>query len=161
MPDYRRPRMESATVFFIVTLADRGSDVLVREAAALRAAVAATRAERPFGIVEWVVLPDHLHCVWRLPDGDADFATRWRLIKSRFSRAVPIGARRDSHVARGERGVWQRRFWERHVRGEAELAAYRRYCWFNPVKHGLVARPEDWALSSVHRAIRSRIYAGA
>jgi putative transposase len=113
-----------------------------------------TRAERPFRIDAWVVLPDHLHCLWTLPEGDAEYSVRWRLIKSRFSRGLPAGPLRQSHEHRQERGIWQRRFWEHHIRGEAELSAHIRYCWWNPVKHGLVERPEDWAFSSVHRDIR-------
>ncbi|MGB3407892.1 MAG: transposase, partial [Jannaschia sp.] len=74
MPNYRRPKVAGATIFFTVALADRTSDVLAREVEALRDAVAATRAERPFEILEWVVLPDHLHCIWRLPDGDAEYS---------------------------------------------------------------------------------------
>ncbi|WP_434784436.1 REP-associated tyrosine transposase [Sinisalibacter aestuarii] len=77
------------------------------------------------------------------------------MIKARFSRAVAPGRRRASHVKRRERGVWQRRFWERHVRNEEEMAACIRYCHFNPVKHGFVARPQDWPFSSVHRDIRA------
>ena len=153
MPRYIRPRCPGATIFFTVALAQRGSHLLVAEVERLRQAVRDTRAERPFGIEAWVALPDHLHCIWRMPEGDADYATRWRLIKARFSRGVEAGPRRASHVARGERAVWQRRCWEHHIRDEADLAAHLRYCWFNPVKHGLVERPEDWAFFSVHREI--------
>ena len=104
------------------------------------------------------MLPDHLHCVWTLPAGDADFPTRWRLIKTRFSRGLPPGLRRESHVSRHERGVWQRRYWERHLRDDADVAAHIRYCWFNPVKHGFAARAEAWPYSSVHRAVREGWY---
>lgn len=150
MPDYRRPDVTGATIFFTVTLADRGARTLAEEIGALRAAVRVTRAERPFGIEAWVVLPDHIHCVWTLPAGDRDYPTRWRLIKSRFSMGMAAGRLRPSHIARNERGLWQRRYWEHHIRNEADLAAHVRYCWFNPVKHGFVAHPEDWAWSSVH-----------
>ncbi|MEL7026964.1 MAG: transposase [Pseudomonadota bacterium] len=127
---------------------------MVDEIERLSDAVRLTRAEQPFGIDAWVVLPDHLHCVWTLPAGDRDFSTRWRLIKSRFSRGLPMGRRRASHIARDERGVWQRRFWEHHTRDEADYAAHLRYCWTNPVKHGFVERPEDWPYSSVHSDAR-------
>lgn len=153
MPNYRRPRVTGATVFFTVALADRRSDLLVREIKRLRAAVRATRTERPFDIVAWVVLPDHLHCVWTLPVGDRDFSTRWSAIKARFSAGLMAAPRRASHLARREKGIWQRRFWERHIRNEADLAAHVRYCWLNPVKHGLVRRPADWPHSSIHRDI--------
>lgn len=151
MSAYLRPRVPGALVFFTVALRDRGATALVDEVGALRDAVRTTRAERAFGIVEWVVLPDHLHCIWRMPEGDADYSVRWRLIKARFSRAVPMGERRASDVRRGERAVWQRRFYEHHIRDGASLAAHRRYCRHNPVKHGLVAAPEDWPFSSIHR----------
>lgn len=153
MSRYIRPRRAGATVSFTVALAQRGSRLLVAEVERLRQAVRDTRAERPFAIEAWVVLPDHLHCVWRMPEEDADYATRWRLIKARFSRGVEAGPQRASHVARGERGVWQRRFWEHHIRDEADFAAHLRYCWFNPVKHGLVTGVQDWPFSSVHREI--------
>ncbi len=174
MPDYRRPRVPGATGFFTVALAERGSRTLVERADLLREAVRATRAERPFGVEAWVVLPDHLHCVWTLPEGDADYSVRWGAIKARFTRAVREGgwARRagltppPSFVGRnggvnpalrhhkGEVGLWQRRFYERHLRGEDALAAAVRYCWINPVKHGLVAHPGKWPFSSVHRDVR-------
>jgi putative transposase len=151
MSRYIRPEVPGAAVFFTVTLADRQSDLLVREIEVLRRAVRATRAERPFGIDAWVVLPDHMHCVWRLPEGDADFSTRWSVIKARFSRAMPQVAQRRSHAVRREHGIWQRRFWEHHLRDEADWQAHVRYCWINPVKHGLVSDPAEWPFSSYHR----------
>ena len=83
-----------------------------------------------------------------------DFPARWGAIKGRFSRGLPAGPRRVSHETRREKAVWQRRFWEHHIRGEADFVGHMRYCWFNPVKHGLAERPEDWLHSSVHRDIR-------
>lgn len=154
MSNYIRPQVSGATVFFTVTLRERGTRLLVDHISTLRSAVAMTKAERPFHIEAWVVLPDHMHCVWTLPGGDSDFSTRWRLIKARFSRALPEGRLRRSHVARQERGIWQRRFWEHHIRDEADMAAHVNYCWINPVKHGLVERPEDWPYSSIHRDLR-------
>lgn len=148
MSHYRRPKLSGVPIFFTVALADRRSDLLVREIDLLRQAVRVTKTERPFDIDAWVVLPDHMHCVWRLPKGDTDYPTRWRLIKSRFSREVPLGQVRASHVKRQERGIWQRRFWEHHIRDEADYAAHLHYCWINPVKQGLVERPEDWVFSS-------------
>ena len=154
MSNYIRPRIPGARIFFTVALQSRGSDTLVREVETLRAAVTQTRAERPFRIDAWVVMPDHMHAVWTLPDRDADYAVRWSLIKARFSRAVPPGRQRASHVKRRERGVWQRRFWEHHIRTPEEWAACVHYCHFNPVKHGYVEHPQEWPYSSVHRAIR-------
>ena len=154
MPNYLRLRVPGATIFFTVALAERGSDLLVREIDRLREAVQATRAVRPFAIDAWVVLPDHLHCVWTLPEGDADFSTRWGAIKGRFSRGLRAGRMRSSHEARREKAVWQRRFWEHHIRGETDFVSHVRYCWENPVKHGFVERAEDWPHSSIHRDIR-------
>lgn len=88
MSRYLRPRVPGAAVFLTVTLADRGADLLVREVAVLREAVRATRADRWFGIDAWVVLPDHMHCVWTLPEGDADYSQRWSIVKTRFSRII-------------------------------------------------------------------------
>ena len=85
MPNYLRPEVTGACVFFTVNLAARGSTLLVDEIDRLREAVRITREDRPFGIEAWVVMPDHLHCVWQLPKGDADFSTRWGAIKARFS----------------------------------------------------------------------------
>ena len=94
MPDYRRPRVPGATVFFTVALAERGSRLLVDRVDLLREAVRVTRAERPFGVAAWVVLPDHLHAVWVMPEDDADYSVRWGAIKARFTRAVKAGDRR-------------------------------------------------------------------
>ncbi len=151
MSRYIRPERPGSSVFFTVNLADRGSDLLVREVEALRAAVRTTLAERPVRIDAWVVLPDHMHCVWTMPEGDADYSTRWSVIKARFSRAMPQTPRRRSHAARREHGVWQRRFWEHHIRIGADFRAAVRYCWINPVKHGLVEAPAEWPVSSYHR----------
>ena len=151
MSNYLRPKRLGATIFFTVNLAQRGSDLLTREVAVLRNAVRQTKAERPFTIDAWVVLPDHLHAVWTMPDGDQDFTTRWSIIKARFSRAMPQIDRRSSHIARREHGLWQRRFWEQHMRSDQDRAAAINYCWLNPVKHGFVADPADWPYSSYHR----------
>jgi putative transposase len=153
MVKYIRPRQPGASVFFTVTLADRRSELLIGQIDALRRAVRQTRAERPFIIDAWVVLPDHLHCVWTLPEGDADFSTRWSVIKARFALSVPEGRRRYGHIKRHERAVWQRRFWEHHIRNKADYLAHINYCWINPVKHGLVSVPEDWPYSSYHRDV--------
>jgi putative transposase len=100
-------------------------------------------------------MPDHLHAVWTLPEEDADYSLRWRLIKSRFSRGLPKGRLRPSQEARQERGIWQRRYWEHHIRDEADHTAHVRYCHMNPVKHGFVERPEYWPYASIHREIAS------
>ena len=91
----------------------------------------------------------------KLPPGDSDFSTRWRLIKSRFAKTLPKEERRSAvRVARNERGIWQRRFWEHLIRDEADYARHVEYCWINPLKHALVARVRDWPHSSFHRDVR-------
>jgi putative transposase len=154
MPDYRRNRVAGGTYFFTVALADRRSDLLIREVTALRASVARVLALHPFRIDAWVVLPEHLHAVWTLPDCDADFSMRWMLIKRGFSARVAAGESRSaSRRAKGERGIWQRRFWEHTVRDEADFSRHVDYVHFNPVKHGLVGMAKDWPFSSFRRAV--------
>ena len=141
MSEYRRFRISGACYFFTVNLAERrANDLLLRHIAALRAAVREVRRDWPFRIDAFVVLPDHLHCVWTLPEGDDDFAVRWMLIKTGFSRRLPAGEPRSpSRIRRGERGIWQRRYWEHAIRDDRDFAAHVDYVHFNPVKHGLTA----------------------
>lgn len=159
MANYRRWRVRGGTYFFTVTLLERGSALLVEQIEALREAVRRTRAERPFHIDGWVVLPDHLHCMITLPPGDDDFANRIKAIKIRFVRALPATERRNAaRVRKGERGVWQRRFWEHVIRSEADYAAHLDYIHINPFKHGLAARVADWPFSTFHRAVAAGLY---
>lgn len=170
MANYIRPKQNGATVFFTVNLADRSSDLLIREVETLRWAVATTRAQRPFRINAWVVLPDHMHCVWSLPEDDRDFSTRMGAIKARFSMTVrragftpprvPISASGlrvmtnggvNPALRKGQVGIWQKRFWEHHIRDETDYENHINYCWHNPVKHGLVEHPKAWPYSSYHR----------
>ncbi len=157
MSCYRRPRISGAIIFFEVALAQRPGDLLVRHIDVLRQAVRLTRKDHPFDILAWVVLPDRMLCIWGLPDGDSAYSLRWRLIKSRFSRALPMGRRRPSHVRRGERGIWQRRFWEHHIRDDGDLAAHLNLCRESPVLAGLVSNPLDWPYSSFTRACAGRV----
>ena len=119
MSNYRRARVPGASYFFTVNLRDRRSDLLVREIDLLRATVRATRARHPFHIDAWVVLPEHMHCIWTLPAGDRDFAGRWQIIKAALSRRLPEhGTPNAAQAARGERGIWQRRYWEHLIRDD-------------------------------------------
>lgn len=151
MSEYRRFRLPGASIYFTVCLAQRGTTLLTDEIDRLRLAVAQTRAERPFTIDAFVVLPDHLHCIWTLPERDSDYATRWRLIKSRFSRGLPRRRSKASQVMRQERGIWQRRFWEHHLRDDSDFRLHVAHCLQNPVRHGLVETAEEWPFSSIHR----------
>jgi putative transposase len=132
---------------------------LVVEIEALRSAVRTARARYPFHIDAWVVLPDHMHCLWTLPPDDVDFPARWQLIKATFSHSVqrPAG-RRASLVRKRESGLWQRRYWEHAIRDEQDYAAHMDYIHFNPVKHGLAAHAADWSFSSFASCVRLGIY---
>jgi len=159
VPDYRRNRVPGGTFFFTANLLDRRSDLLVEQIDALREAVRQVRARTPFHIDAWVVLPDHMHCVWTLPKGDADFPGRWRAIKKAFSKSVRIGEPRSPvMIRRGERGIWQRRYWEHTIRDDRDFAGHVDYTHFNPVKHGLAEHPAEWPHSSFHRWVAGGLY---
>ena len=159
MPNYRRARVPGATYFFTVNLQDRRSDLLIREIDLLRETVRATRARHPFHIDAWVVLPDHMHCLWTLPPGDTDFALRWKVIKFAFSKRLPITeTRTDNQQRRGERGIWQRRYWEHLIRDERDYQQHFDYIHINPLKHGYVEQLADWPYSSFHRAVAMGVY---
>ena len=159
MPNYRRARHPGGLYFFTVNLAERRNDLLVRHVGRLRECVRSVRQRHPFGIHAWVVLPDHLHCVLEMPADDSDFSRRWRLIKAGFSRSLPgLGTPSPSCLRRGERGIWQRRFWEHRIRDEADYRAHMDYVHINPVKHGLVPRAADWPYSTFHRLVEKGVY---
>jgi putative transposase len=125
MPDYRRNRVPGGTFFFTVNLRD---------------AVRRVRARTPFRIDAWVVLPDHMHCLWTLPQGDADFPGWWRAIKTAFVKCLLTGDSRSPVMT---------------SRGDRDFAAHMGYTHFNPVKHGLVEHPADWPHSSFRRGWRT------
>jgi putative transposase len=152
---YRRLKAAGGTYFFTVNLANRSSSLLVEHVAELRQAVRTVKQRHPFDILAWAVLPEHMHAVWTLPPDDDEFSKRWRLIKAGFSRSVERNeAIGSSRLKKGERGIWQRRFWEHQIRDENDLARHIDYVHINPVKHGHVARASDWPFSSIHRYIR-------
>lgn len=137
------PESHGAPIYFTVSLQQAGSDLLILEIENLRQAVRFTRAERPFQIHAWVVMPDHLHTIWTLPD--ADCAARWRLIKARFSAGLPKTARLSVGA---KQGIWQRRQWQHPIRDRADYDLHMRACQMDPVRHGLVDEPGDWPYSS-------------
>ncbi|MEW6489611.1 MAG: transposase, partial [Thermodesulfobacteriota bacterium] len=109
----------------------------------------------------WVLLPDHLHCLWTLPPGDSDFSTRWRLVKGFVSRALaPVtkAAATPSRLRTGEKSLWQRRFWEHTIRDDRDFAAHCEYIHYNPVKHGLCRSPADWPWSTLGRYVADGSY---
>ena len=161
MPEYRRCRVPGGTYFFTVAIAERRRSLLTEHIQALRQAFRAARTARPFVVDAIVVLPDHLHCLWTLPPGDVDYSVRWAHVKSAFSMQMLSGERRcASRIAKRERGLWQRRFWEHWVADEDDFRRHFDYIHFNPVKHGLVANAADWPYSSFHRYLGLGVYEG-
>lgn len=155
---YRRANIAGGTYFFTVNLADRSSSLLIEQVDVLRATMRAVQQRHPFHIDAIVVLPDHLHAMWTLPSGDSEFAQRWTLIKAAFSRAMPLGETcSPSRLKKGERGIWQRRYWEHLIRNDEDYARHVDYIHFNPVKHGHVTRPVEWPHSSIHRYVKNGI----
>ena len=149
---YRRVYVEGGCYFFTVNLADRREDLLTRHIDVLRDSVAEVKRRHPFDIDAMVILPDHLHAIWTLPKGDSDYSKRWTLIKSGFSRQLPKGEHiNKSRYQKGERGIWQRRFWEHLIRDEEDYLKHIEYIHNNPVKHGYVGNPKDWPHSSIHK----------
>jgi putative transposase len=164
MPEYVRAFAPGGTFFFTVVTHQRRHILTSTPARqALRKAIERTRLSHPFGINAFVLLPDHLHCIWTLPAEDSDFSTRWRLIKSSFTRQCSLSrcdptSAGESRQGHGEQGIWQRRFWEHVVRDEEEYAHLCDYIHFNPVKHGHARCPHLWPHSSFARFVSQSLY---
>lgn len=162
MPNYRRPGIAGSTYFFTVVTHQR-KPVLTTEAVrlALRTAINEVRITLPFKIDAWVLMPDHLHCIWTLPPGDGHFAARWAIIKRHVSRecgAMVEATPNASRKRRNEQTFWQRRFWEHQIRNDDDLAKHLDYIHWNPIKHGLVGSVKDWPYSLFHRYVEERYY---
>ncbi len=159
MTGYRRWRVPGGCYFFTVNLARRKNNfLLVQHINVLREAFRKVKQAHPFHFDAVVVLPEHLHCVLTLPDGDDDYSMRWRQIKSAFSEKLPPVEYRPHSRRKNERGIWQRRFWEHVIRNEEDYAAHVDYVHYNPVKHGYVERVIDWPYSSFHRYVTCGLY---
>jgi len=164
MPEYRRIKIKAGTYFFTVVTFGRQpilTDSRVR--AALRGGIQGVRQSLPFTIEAWVLLPDHLHTIWTLPENDDNFASRWAIIKRTVStRCVSLegvrGPTNDSHGKRGEKRIWQRRFWDHLIRDELDFQRHLDYLHWNPVKHGYVERVIDWPYSTFHRFVAQGVY---
>jgi putative transposase len=154
MVQYRRNRLPGGCYFFTVTLSDRRAKLLTEHIDLLRQAFREVRQRRHFAIDAIVVLPEHLHTIWMLPAGDADYTGRWRAIKALFSRRLQRAGIQLARRAGGEHDVWQRRFWEHTIRNDTDLQRHVDYIHYNPVRHRWVGRPTDWPYSSIHRYIR-------
>jgi putative transposase len=164
MPEYTRVKVKGGTYFFTVVTFGRQpilTDELMR--IALREGIQEVIQSLPFTIEAWVLLPDHLHTIWTLPENDDNFASRWAVIKRIVSKrcASLDGIKRqvsDSRGKRGESPIWQRRFWEHCIRDELDLERHLDYIHWNPVKHGYVKRVIDWPYSTFHRFVNNGIY---
>ncbi len=159
---YRRVFVPGGTYFFTVVTFDRRKIFRDEQnVELLRQCFHRVRQRHPFKVDAAVILPDHFHMLWSLPEEDSDYDTRWRLIKSDFTRSwegtndVPISASRKQ---KGERAVWQRRYWEHLIRDEADRIRHVEYIHYNPVKHGLVSAPVEWQYSSFHTYVRQGMY---
>ncbi len=164
MPEYRRIKIKGGTYFFTVVTFGR-QPILTGEHVriALREGIQEVRQSLPFTIEAWVLLPDHLHTIWTLPENDDNFASRWAVIKRSVSNRCRSldgieGAINDSHGKRGERRIWQRRFWDHLIRDEADLHRHFDYLHWNPVKHGYVKSVKEWPHSTFHRFVDKGLY---
>lgn len=162
MTNYRRARYANTYFFTVVTDCRRRILCSAEARAALRSSIHDVRKERPFQIAAWVLLPDHLHCIWKLPEGDSDYSTRWALIKIWFSKRMkPFSGElriSNSKAAKRESGIWQRRFWEHVIRDDDDFLRHCDYIHWNPVKHGLAERPADWHWSTIHKFMAEGLY---
>ncbi|MEM9002535.1 MAG: transposase [Cyanobacteria bacterium P01_F01_bin.86] len=156
--EYRRYYQPGGTYFFTVVTNNR-HPLLVEHIDRLRQAFRYGMTKYPFTIDGIVILPDHLHTIWRLPDGDDDFSTRWMVIKRKFSAGFPSNISNRSKQMKREKGIWQRRFWEHAVRNEEDWHNHMDYIHYNPVKHSYCSSPSDWRYSSFHRLVQTGLYA--
>jgi putative transposase len=163
MPSYRRNYDGDIFFFTLVTASRRTIFRNQRARDLLSSAIRETRREKPWKTIAIVLLPDHLHTIWRMPEHDKDFSVRIAAIKKRFTRAYLAAGGREARVPTGQarsrrRGVWQRKFWEHTIRDAKDFRKHLDYIHMNPVKHGLVERPGDWAASSFHRCVEEGWY---
>jgi REP-associated tyrosine transposase len=156
MTNYRRAHIAGASYFFTVNCVARHNNrLLVEHVDLLRQVFCKVKTDHPFHIDAIVILPEHLHCIWTLPPEDADYKTRWALIKAGFSRKIPAGEwRSDSRIKRDERGIWQRRYWEHLIRDDHDYQRHVDYIHWNPVKHGWTKKARDWPHSSFHEYVK-------
>ena len=155
--DYRRVYQPGACYFFTV-VTEKRQPLLINNIERLRDAFRLCLSRYPFDIDAIVILPDHLHTLWRLPENDADFSKRWMVIKRKFSSGLSNGIVNDSKSKKREKGIWQRRFWEHKIRDERDWQQHVDYIHFNAVKHGYVNKPQDWPYSSFQQAVNKGWY---
>ncbi len=146
MVKYRRYRIQGGTYFFTVTLQDRKSDYLTRYIRQLGAAIRHVKSLHPFTTIAMVVLPDHLHAMWELPDDDDNYSLRWRCIKTAFAANIKKSGVEILKNRFNENCLWQRRFWEHTIRDEKDYERNINYIHYNPVKHQLIKNVSDWLI---------------
>lgn len=163
MSRYRRARDGQTYFFTLVSFRRRPILCYSPIRNALRSALIEVRQRRPFEIGAWVLMPDHMHCIWTLPSGDTDYSTRWALIKRLVSRscAHELDDRwrpSSSRIKHRDSIIWQRRFHEHMVRDEWDFERHADYIHFNPVRHGHADSAAAWPFSTFHRYVREGIY---
>lgn len=160
-----RPSQTGSTYFFTIVAHGRRPifcNPVIRTS--LARAVQFVRETRPFVVDAWVILPDHMHCMWTLPDGDVDYAARWLALKRYVASDVGRRLQESAFAApsphhRREVTLWQRQFWEHPIHDQADFERHMDYIHFDPVKHGQVARVQDWPHSTFHRHVQEGTYA--
>ncbi len=163
MPEYRRVK-DGRTYFFTVVTYKRQRFLCLKESReVLEEVIKEIRVSNPFVIRAWVLMPDHIHCIWTLPENDVDYSKRWGLIKSRYTKIagkelVKNCQSTSSRKSKREGTVWQRRFWEHKIRNEKDYENHCNYIHYNPVKHGLASSPRDWKFSAFHRYVNNGTY---
>lgn len=164
MSQYIRSYTNGATYFFTLVSYNRRrifcEDDFLQ---AFKKSIKQVQQQYPFEIIAWVQLPDHLHCIWKMPENDANYSMRWSQIKRLTTQAcpryhLPIDDLSRSKVKRKERGIWQRRFYEHEIKDEADFIKYMDYLHYNPFKHGLVGKVSEWPYSSFHRYVKQGLY---
>jgi putative transposase len=159
MRTYIRDRTDGATYFLTLNLLNRQSELLVQHIDELRIAYSNTQNSMPFSLDAMVVLPDHLHLMLTLPDNDNNYAQRVSCLKGQFSIQIPnIEWVNESRAGKGERGIWQRRFWEHRIRDDLDYQLHMNYIHYNPVKHRHVGAVKDWPYSTFHNCVRQGVY---
>ena len=156
MPNYRRAHQGPTFFFTVVT---RGRRPLLCEPSVrqiLRTVTLELRAQRPFAIDAWVLLPDHMHCIWTLPEADLVYSARWGWLKKEVTNRLCM---RPEIAGSARPSPWQKRFWEHQIRDTADYANHCDYIHFNPVRHRLVRQVSEWPWSTFHRFVSRGIYA--
>ncbi len=156
MTNYRRSYKGLTYFFTVVTHMRRKflTDKLARQC--LREVWKEVQEEYPFEVIALCLMPEHLHCIWRLPPEDVDYSRRWGLIKKTFS-PLYIGRggqeieQSESRIKKRESGIWQRRFYEHRIRDRKDMQNHVDYIHYNPVKHGYVQSVFDWSWSTIHK----------